>query len=38
MKRPGTVTVELLREGNTLVDIRIGGRALIVVRGEIEAH
>jgi len=38
MKRPGTVTVELLREGDTLADVRIGGRGLIVVRGEIEAH
>jgi len=36
-KRPGSVTVELLREGGAVVDVRIGGQGHIVTRGEIEA-
>jgi trans-2,3-dihydro-3-hydroxyanthranilate isomerase len=38
MRRPGSVTVELLREGSTVVDVRIGGQGHIVTRGEIEAN
>jgi len=37
MKRPGSVTVELLRERGAVVDVRIGGQGHIVTRGEIEA-
>jgi PhzF family phenazine biosynthesis protein len=37
MRRPGSVTVEVLREGGALVDVRIGGQAHIVSRGEINA-
>jgi PhzF family phenazine biosynthesis protein len=36
MRRPGSVTVELLRERGSVVDVRIGGRGHIVTRGEIE--
>jgi len=38
VKRPGSVTVELLREGNAVVDVRIGGQGIIVARGEIETE
>jgi trans-2,3-dihydro-3-hydroxyanthranilate isomerase len=38
VQRPGTVTVELLREGKAVVDVRIGGRGIIVARGEIETE
>jgi trans-2,3-dihydro-3-hydroxyanthranilate isomerase len=37
MRRPGSVTVELLREGGAVVDVRIGGQGHIVSRGEIDA-
>ncbi len=37
MRRPGSVAVELLREGGALVDVRIGGRGHIVSRGELDA-
>jgi PhzF family phenazine biosynthesis protein len=36
VKRPGSVTVELLRKGKAVADVRIGGRGIIVARGEIE--
>ena len=36
MMRPGSVTVELLRDGDRVVVVRIGGRGHIVTRGEIE--
>jgi trans-2,3-dihydro-3-hydroxyanthranilate isomerase len=34
--RPGSVNVEVLRRDGTVADVRIGGKAVIVVRGEIE--
>jgi len=37
MRRPGSVTVELVREGGAVVDVRIGGQGHIATRGEIEA-
>jgi PhzF family phenazine biosynthesis protein len=37
VRRPGSVTVELLREKGAVVDVRIGGQGHIVTRGEIEA-
>jgi len=37
VRRPGSVTVELLREKGAVVDVRIGGQGHIVTRGQIEA-
>jgi PhzF family phenazine biosynthesis protein len=37
MRRPGSVRVELLRQGGAVVDVRIGGQGHIVTRGEIQA-
>lgn len=36
MRRPGSVTVELLRDGGAVVDVRIGGQGHIVSRGQID--
>jgi PhzF family phenazine biosynthesis protein len=36
MRRPGSVTVELLREGGAVADVRIGGKGHIVAQGEIQ--